>query len=524
MARYDYDSQIDFIQKQFDDAQKRGEKRGKRMAREALKTETIGGFLNLGIRGINNVLNRKADELHMQQVPQLARYQQYINDYSKTMNMLDPYLSRGGAIQDNVRDYLYDSYVAEAGEKFTEYEPGSYTDFLFKKAQENSLTLTPIIQTLRQEGADVGSLENFTNNYARYANHATPRTIGGTIVKTVKGFFNRNNEETIKYNDEKAKNALYNTPLFNEITELGNAVKAYGAQGNGVSAVIRDLQTLKNEGKLSLKADKSSLEKIKVNANTEVLMYSEVFKDPKGNVTFRQTPVGDPINIPEKESTITQTELNIVRGNAESAINDFGDKTLLTLYNDISNEEDPRNYSFHNSMALVSKDLQKRFGINPSDADNRAALFLIQQVKLKDGNTSFLRETMSGFDLIYQDIFIGNKSLNNISFDEAKQVMSEVQRIINISDKNTIQQNYQTLVDNFKESVTLSDDEKIEIIKDLNIVFNKVIPEIPRDNFINSIINEDVLQEEETESVMSPFFEYEKIFRNNPLSIPRKNN
>ncbi len=76
MARYDYDSQIDFIQKQFDDAQKRGEKRGKRMAREALKTQAIGGFLNLGIRGINNVLNRKADELHMQQVPQLARYQQ----------------------------------------------------------------------------------------------------------------------------------------------------------------------------------------------------------------------------------------------------------------------------------------------------------------------------------------------------------------------------------------------------------------------------------------------------------------
>ena len=48
MARYDYDSQIDFIQKQFDDAQKRGEKRGKRMVREALKTQAIGGFLNLG--------------------------------------------------------------------------------------------------------------------------------------------------------------------------------------------------------------------------------------------------------------------------------------------------------------------------------------------------------------------------------------------------------------------------------------------------------------------------------------------
>ena len=521
MARYDYDSQIDFIQKQFDDAQKRGEKRGKRMVREALKTQAIGGFLNLGIRGINNVLNRKADELHMQQVPQLARYQQYINDYSKTMNMLDPYLSRGGAIQDNVRDYLYDSYVAEAGEKFTEYEPGSYTDFLFKKAQENSLTLTPIIQTLRQEGADVGSLENFTNNYARYANHATPRTIGGAIVKTVKDFFNRNNEETIKYNDEKAKDALYNTPLFNEITELGNAVRAYGAQGNGVSAVIRDLQTLKNEGKLSLKADKTSLEKIKINNNTEVLIYSEVFKDEKGNVSFRQTPVGDPINIPEKQSTITSTELNIIKGNAESAINDFGDKTLLTLYNDISNEEDPRNYSFHNSMALVSKDLQKRFGINRSDADNRAALFLIQQVNLKKGDTSFLRETMSGFDLIYQDIFIKNKSLSTISFEEAKDIMPQLTQTITTSDKTTIEQNYQFLIDKIKQNVTLDRDEKIEIVKDLNNIFGKEVPEIPEDNYVQDIINNED-DEDKQESLISPFFQYERTFRNNPLTLPRE--
>ena len=521
MARYDYDSQIDFIQKQFDDAQKRGEKRGKRMVREALKTQAIGGFLNLGIRGINNVLNRKADELHMQQVPQLARYQQYINDYSKTMNMLDPYLSRGGAIQDNVRDYLYDSYVAEAGEKFTEYEPGSYTDFLFKKAQENSLTLTPIIQTLRQEGADVGSLENFTNNYARYANHATPRTIGGAIVKTVKDFFNRNNEETIKYNDEKAKDALYNTPLFNEITELGNAVRAYGAQGNGVSDVIRDLQTLKNEGKLSLKADKTSLEKIKINNNTEVLIYSEVFKDEKGNVSFRQTPVGDPINIPEKQSTITSTELNIIKGNAESAINDFGDKTLLTLYNDISNEEDPRNYSFHNSMALVSKDLQKRFGINRSDADNRAALFLIQQVNLKKGDTSFLRETMSGFDLIYQDIFIKNKSLSTISFEEAKDIMSQLTQTITTSDKTTIEQNYQFLIDKIKQNVTLDRDEKIEIVKDLNNIFGKEVPEIPEDNYVQDIINNKD-DEDKQESLISPFFQYERTFRNNPLTLPRE--
>ena len=520
MARYDYDSQIDFAQKQFDEARERGEKTGKRMARESLKTQLFGGFVNAGIRGINSAINKKADELHAQQAPQLARYNQYINDYSNTMNMLNPYLSRGGNVQDNVRDYLYDSYVTEAGEKFTDYEPGSYTDFLFKKAQENSLTLTPLIETLQREGADVGSLENFTNNYTKFSNHETPRSIGGAVVKTVKNFFNRNNPETIEYNDKKAKNALYGTPLLKDITELGSAVTAYGNQGNGVATIIQDLQKLKNEGKLSLKADKSSLEKMKINNNTEVLIYSEVFKDEKGNVSFRQTAVGDAITIPAQTKPPSQAELNIIKGNATSVITDFGNKDLEELYNNIVSN-DSMNFSFHNSINNVSKNLQNKFGMSPSDANNRAALFLIQQVKLKEGGTSFLNESMSGFDLIYQDIFIGNKSLGTINFEEAKSIMSELTQAISMSDKNTIQQNYQELVTQLQENITLGKDEKIEIIKDLNNIFGKEIPEIPKDNYIKDIMNEE--EEKEEESLMSPFFQYEKTFRNNPLTLPREN-
>ena len=524
MARYDYDSQIDFAQKQFDDAQKRGEKRGKRMAREALQTQLFGGFINAGIRGINSFINKRADELHAQQAPQLARYNKYINDYSNTMNMLDPYLSRGGNVQDNVRDYLYDSYVTEAGEKFTDYEPGSYTDFLFKKAQENSLTLTPLIETLQKEGADVGSLENFTANYNKFSNHTTPRSIGGAVVKTVKNFFNRNNPETIAYNDKKAKDALYDTPLLKEITELGNAVTAYGNQGNGVATIIQDLQKLRNEGQLSLKADKSSLEKIKLNNTTEILMYTEVFKDERGNVSFKQTPVGNAISIPTTPKTLTTTELNIIKGNASSAITDFGDKKLKTLYDNIISD-DSLNFSFHNSIDNVSKNLQENFNMSASDATNRAALFLIQQVNLKEGNTSFLNESMSGFDLIYQDIFIGNKSLRTINFEEAKDIMPQLTQIITTSDKTTIEQNYQVLIDNIKQNVTLAKDEKIEITKDLNNIFGKEIPEIPEDNYVQDIIdNEDDKDDEDKQkSLMSPFFQYEKTFRNNPLTLPREN-
>ena len=51
------------------------------MARESLQTQLFGGFINAGIRGINSFINKRADELHAQQAPQLARYNKYINDY-----------------------------------------------------------------------------------------------------------------------------------------------------------------------------------------------------------------------------------------------------------------------------------------------------------------------------------------------------------------------------------------------------------------------------------------------------------
>ena len=191
-----------------------------------------------------------------------------------------------------------------------------------------------------------------------------------------------------------------------------------------------------------------------------------------------------------------------------------------TLYDNIISDNS-LNFSFHNSIDNVSKNLQENFNISASEATNRAALFLIQQINLKGGNTSFLKEFMSGFDFIYQDIFIRNKSLNTISFKEAKDIMPLLTQTITTSDKTTIEENYQFLIDNIKQNVTLGKDEKIEIVKDLNNIFGKEVSEIPEDNYVQDIIdNED--DEDKQESLMSPFFQYEKTFRDNPLTLPRE--
>jgi hypothetical protein len=97
MARYDYDSQLAFAQKQLDDARKRGEKTGKRMARESFKTNLFAGFVNNIYNNVQDNIQRKADLLHMQQGPQLAAYQDYLTTRDNLKNNIADYT--GGTLE-----------------------------------------------------------------------------------------------------------------------------------------------------------------------------------------------------------------------------------------------------------------------------------------------------------------------------------------------------------------------------------------------------------------------------------------
>ena len=105
MARYDYEGQFDFVKKQFDDAQERGEKTGKRMAREALKQQFVGGVIGAGIKGVKSLLDQKADALHFSQAPQRARYEQMLNQRTSIQNTLKPYIAQGGNKEDYLTNY-----------------------------------------------------------------------------------------------------------------------------------------------------------------------------------------------------------------------------------------------------------------------------------------------------------------------------------------------------------------------------------------------------------------------------------
>ena len=114
MARYDYQGRLDFAQEQLEEAQRKGEKRGKRMAREALKTQFVGGLIGAGLKGVKSLLDQKADALHFSQAPQRVRYQQMLNDRANIQNTLKPYITQGGNKEEYLTNYYYDLYSEEA--------------------------------------------------------------------------------------------------------------------------------------------------------------------------------------------------------------------------------------------------------------------------------------------------------------------------------------------------------------------------------------------------------------------------
>ena len=75
MARYE-DGGIEFAQEQFARARDYREEQAKKQERFAKRLQ----LANLGISGINFVINQKADELERNQIPQKSAYQALIAD------------------------------------------------------------------------------------------------------------------------------------------------------------------------------------------------------------------------------------------------------------------------------------------------------------------------------------------------------------------------------------------------------------------------------------------------------------
>ena len=256
-SRYNFENDITFAEKQFAEATKRGVKRGKKLYRTKLMRK-FGEDILTGIgqdifTGINKRINDSADILHAQALPQKANYEvwnsrgaeirKYEEDRIKNKMTEEEYLKQlyasqmkaqleskyGPDINYNILNPFIDSEAGKlAAEGVDEY----------KAALAAALELPVFSQEVDANGNTA-----FDNFYRKHG--SAPRTLGGRIVKKVTDVFKRENDETIEFKNQKAKDFLYGTAFYEKYGDFGAKIEAYDlatGRGNVLERIVRQAQ------------------------------------------------------------------------------------------------------------------------------------------------------------------------------------------------------------------------------------------------------------------------------------------
>ena len=431
------------------------------MAREALKTDVFAGFVNNIYNNVQGNIQRKADLLHMQQGPQLAAYQDYLTTRDTLKDNITKYT--GGTLEginpDNISRFIYDTWQTKINEDdaFQGYIlPG---DMLRAEADKQAITLAPLIKNLIKEGNDIGTLDDFVNNYNTIGKSQNPRTIGQAVRKRLGKIFKTNNEETAQFYDEQAKNAIYGTPFYEEIGELGKAVEAYGQKGNSINEIITTLSDMKANGQLEFTKEGAQVVDVKIpgyggdRIEKKLLLTNGEVVDLPGLSSFE----------PKKPKAFQKGEIDL----AFEAISTNPAFKELTGKNGIITNQ-PRLVS--NSILEAASSLGDV--TNNAQLINAASMFIGQQL-LEGKGAGQLDTMMTAYDLektvsVQDDErYLRTTLLPNFSFyldDMKKRLDSYDPRILGLYNDYT---NY------INSSTNMSQDEKIEAQQQINISFNK---------------------------------------------------
>ncbi len=499
MARYDYESDITFAQQQFDKAQERGEKRGKRMAREALKTQFVGGLIGAGIKGVKSLLDQKADALHFSQAPQRARYEQMLNQRTSIQNTLKPYIAQGGNKEDYLTNYYYDIYLKEAKVARPNAVESSYDTWLREEANKKAKSMIPVFDKMQQESVDVPTFEEFQAQYTKYANQLTPRSIGGAAVKYVKNLFAKETDETLAYKNEKAKDVLYGTSLFKESKELKGALQEWNAAGNGVVDIVKALNEKAKKGELVFKdiVDPKFVDWEEQSHGSTIkkkgLLY--ITRDANGNKIETVKDLDLNQYETKKLPVFNETDKKSAYNAAQSVVSSFDKKDeRVKIFNQVVKDKN-LGLTFGSQILEITTNL----GRNPKDvtAQQIATNFLLNQA-VEKGSLVGLRTIMTNWDVAKlsppepekETKYLKNELLPNI-----KTFKEDIQSKIGANHPEVSKLYETTLKFIQADSMSLTIDERQEYIRDLNREFGY---ETSR-NLINETTDEDI-----TDTIMPP--------------------
>ena len=245
------DGGVKFAEEQFAQARARDDEENRKKEKFAKKLSLV----DTAIKGVNFGLNLLADELDAKQVPQKTAYMNFLQSANARRKLLEPYSVADDKVK-YVEDYIYSQSISDLAKRFPTIDPISYENYARDYAKNQAPLLAPEFEKMFTELQDIPDQATFETEYSKYQGRTNPRGIFGNVVKLIRNTFKKEDAESLAIKNAKAKDAIYGSPMFNEIVGAREAVEAFESKfQTGGSELIESILQAKKEGKLRGKYD-----------------------------------------------------------------------------------------------------------------------------------------------------------------------------------------------------------------------------------------------------------------------------
>lgn len=272
MARYDYQGRLDFVQQKIDEAR---ESRQKTIKDQEKFSKRLFVF-DTAVKGVNFLVNQRADELESSFGPAKAKYKSYIQKAEETTQYWNEVQKNGGV--NYLQKQIYDSYLASAKEVKPFDEVKNISGWIYDEATAKANELYSALEQKAIQAKDVPTMEDFMDDYENFTDIQAPRTLFGAATKGIKRILGRENAETLEYKKNIAKEKLFNTDVIKEIDEFAGFADTYDKLGYDTPGLIKKMNEQFVEGKqgvIGKKIKSSTIEKFDLGNTLKVISFVE---------------------------------------------------------------------------------------------------------------------------------------------------------------------------------------------------------------------------------------------------------
>ena len=229
------DGGVDYAEKIFAEQRERNRVEAKKQEDFAKKLQ----LFDIGLRGVNFLINQRADNLEAKQIPALTAYRNTLETLNKTKDTLTKYKNSPNK-SSYISDYIYNNSINNILSTYNYLDEKDVQREVRNYANNQAKILEPEFDRMYEELSDIPDFETFQNQYAKYAKRQTPRNLFSLTAKALKNLFKSETANSLKVKSERAKDAIFNTDLFNNIQGAKKAVNQGTIAGKKIDEFTKD--------------------------------------------------------------------------------------------------------------------------------------------------------------------------------------------------------------------------------------------------------------------------------------------